>query len=82
MSSSYAAANISRILMEEKDQLMHNDKQATLKVERVKGYITKQKEDPTKNDKDKVSWLHIHRLESQNNKFKQNNKDNFFAMTL
>jgi hypothetical protein len=34
MSSSYVAANISRILMEEKEQSTHNEKEGTLKVER------------------------------------------------
>jgi hypothetical protein len=55
MSSSYVAANISHILMEENEQSMHNGKQGTLKVERLEDYITKQEENPYKNNKDKVS---------------------------
>jgi hypothetical protein len=34
MSSSYVAANISRILTEETEQSRHNEKEGTLKVER------------------------------------------------
>ncbi|HET6809186.1 MAG TPA: hypothetical protein VFH28_09010 [Nitrososphaera sp.] len=34
MSSSYVAANISRILTEEKEQSRYNEKEGTLKVER------------------------------------------------
>jgi hypothetical protein len=34
MSSSYVAANISRILMDKNEQSMHNEKEGILKVER------------------------------------------------
>ena len=35
MSSSYVAANISRILMEKKEQSRHNEKEGVLKVEKL-----------------------------------------------